>query len=564
MRIFLYFISAGLFLLSFILVKNDPHFNVRWLIFGIHILAFLMLLFIYVRESVNKRLIHKALNLKIIVPLGFILILTVFVSLYHIADYPFVSIADEVRDGGLDAVSIADGSIKNIWGYGRYSAHGLIIPAIGSFFYNIFSNTVLTYRLPAAILGCLDIVLIFILARLLMNNTAAFFSSLVLAAMPLHLFFTRTQIVVAFNFFWAISIMLSVYILFLKQRKIDYIILGAIMGLAFNFHAAVRVLAILVLLFVIFLNCIDVIRNMISRKKINDIIIKLILLGFFCLLGFGPRIFYTDEATFFHTSRIIDVNKESEESILEQNYLKSLMVWFYEPTSYWYPDKKPLFTPFVAIFFAIGLGYSFFFIKNRFTFLLIFLIFTIPLFNSALTDVINADHRINPILPAGAIFAGLGINYVSGLIKYKYLRYIFIVLFTGYLLWQINYFFSEQPANRNFKSAEYLSMHFIQLIKYNKLVSVRNPKDVCLVVSPSNYQNFQLVHFQEQYNYFIPKVTVNSKQDVNIKDNEAYIYKGTCPQYQNPVKNQIVVSCNTGYNNFYCPPDSKENIIFNY
>lgn len=556
-----YCLSIILFLISFIIVGNDNNFAHRWLAFSIHISAFFLIIFLSIVQSINKKIIHKFFGFKEIGLFCLVLVIADLISFFNLVNYPFVSIFDEVRDGGLDAMNIAKGSMLNIFYYGRYEAHGLIIPTISSFFYNIFGSSVLTYRFPSAILSCLDIAAIYILVRLLTNKTAAFFSAFVLASLPLHIFFTRTQIVVSFSTFWTSIILLVLYVLLRKHRNIDYILLGTILGFSFGFHAAIRVVAILVLLVIILIKSWKIFWGIIKHHNIYEHLLNLLLIALFCFLGFGPRIIYSNVDNFFHTSRLTATSTVDDQKNIKENYLKSLMVWFYEPTTYFYADHKPILPPFLAVFFLIGLGFMVFIQKKVFSYILIFLAFAIPFFSSAITDLINADHRIVTLLPIGAILVGSGIAYIIFEIRYKLIRYLVIIFICGYLILQTLIFFGDQPANKNYKIQDYLSMHIIQFLK-----SRHDPvqKEYCEYVSPSNYNNLNLPHYIEQYEYFLPDIKVHANSNEKVKDNEVYIFKNTCPQnYQINTRIRII-SCSKLSNSLFCPLDYKDDMIIHY
>ena len=76
---------------------------------------------------------------------------------------------------------------------------GLIIPTVAAFFYRFFGSSVLTYRVPAALLAVLDVGLLYLLMRRAAGRTAGLFAGLVLLILPLHLFYARTELVVIFS-----------------------------------------------------------------------------------------------------------------------------------------------------------------------------------------------------------------------------------------------------------------------------------------------------------------------------------------------------------------------------
>jgi hypothetical protein len=307
--------------------------------------------------------------------------------------------------------------------------------------------------------------------------------------------------------------------------------------------------------------------------------VRLFCLIVFCFVGFGPRLLFSNTTTFFHTSRFTLQENIDTGSIptlaniqtIKANYVKSLMVWFYEPTTFVYPDHKPIFPPFLAIFFLLGFGYTFFVWRKPFFYILIFLAVTIPLFNSAITDRINVDYRVSPLMPIGSIFVGIGIWYVLHFFRNLYLRYSISGVIGIYLLFQIGSFFINRPADKNYGIQDYLSMHIIYFIKSNSLF--QNTKfyhksvpqtPICLVVSPDNYFTLHLLHYEEQYQYFLPNAMIVTKSNVSVDDGEAYVFNGTCPNDYTIATKKQVTTCNADDNNFLCPLHYNGNITIHY
>jgi len=565
--IFLFFCTQ-LYYFSILIAKTDSNFNYRWLSFWLHLIAVFSIFIFYIKNSVSKRHLQKIHHQDILI-FGIIFIFVEAISFFNIPNYPFVSVGDELRDGGLNAMEIDNGTIKNIFEYGSYDAHGLIIPAITSLSYRIFGGSVLTYRIPATIFACFDAILIFTILKLLISQTTAIFGTLILITLPLHLFFARTQIVVSLNSFLSSLIILALFFLLKKGRSLDYVLMGTIIGFAFGFHAAIRVIAILVLLAIIAIDSSKIIEQLINKKnEIQKKLLNITLLTFFCFIGFGPRLLFTNPTNFFHTSRLVLqeetplIRLSQDTSALDtikQNYVKSLMVWFYEPTHSFFPDEKPILPPLLALFFILGIGYSLFILKNTFLYILIYLAIVTPLFSSALTDQINSDHRLSPLLPIGAIFVSIGISYIFSFIHHKYLRYIFWILTIGYLIFQTWKFFAYRLADKNYEMKDYLSMHLIQFIKSSPI-----PDSLCLFVSPTNYENLNFDHYIEQYRYFLPNTIVQTVSDEKISDSEAYLINGTCPENYEGATKQKNIPCTTASNKYYCPENFDGNITIHF
>lgn len=571
--------SLILYSLSIILVYFDTGFTYRWLSFWLHILSVGSIIFLYIIGSINKTLLKKALREKEIIYFGLILILAETVSLLFLKDYPFVSVGDEVRDGGLNAMQIATGSLKNIFDWGRYESHSLIIPTLTSFFYNLFGSSVFVYRFPAAIISVLNVIGIYLLLRILIDRNAAFFGALFIITLPFHLFFARTEIVVILSIFLTTIILIALFLLLHKRNLVNYILLGVILGFASGFHASVRIIAVLAFLLVAVPDLWEFLK-LSDAKKIKQSMIRLFALIFFILIGFGPRILFTTPSIFFHTDQLSFkenlgqrfIEKQDLEA-LRENYKKSLMVWFYEPTTSRYPDHKPILTPPLALVFLLGIGYSLFVLRRRFLYMVIILAFIVPFTNSAITSWVNADHRLNPLFPIGSIFVAIGISYILSNIRKKVVKIVFVITICSYFLFQLLTFFVDQPANKNKNISDYLSMHVIYFLKSTnsfinpsmktKYDSYSENNNICLFVSPANFQTLNLLHYKEQYEYFLPKTVIEARESSGINDSDAYIFKGSCPDDYRKAMRELVVSCSNRAN-FDCPINYFGEIIIHY
>jgi len=495
----------------------------------------------------------------------YLLTLTILAALSRfifLVTYPFVSIGDEVRDGGLNALEIATGQIKNIFGYGRYEAHGLIIPTITSFFYKMFDGSVLVWRLPTAIFSILDIILLYILlSRITKNNIASFLGAMVLVSLPLHLFYSRTEIVVILSSFFSTLILISLFI-FLSRKAInliDYIFLGTLLGFTFNLHASIKAFSIIVLIYIVLIR----LYHLLSGKvKIVQFAIGIFLLFLFLFVGFGPRLFYTTFKIFFHTTRLPllttyeKVNYFKIAKDIKEKYQKSLLVWIKEPTMAWYPDHKPILTP--ICFYLMVLGIIVSLIRKSGYLVSIFSLGLILHFtNSAVTDILNGEHRLSPLWPIGALFIGIGIAFLLSKMKLKLLQYISASVIFLYLAYQGVIFFIEQPANKNKDIGDYLSMHTIYFLKSKKKL-FNASGTFTFYVSPSNYVKFNYLHYKEQYAFFLPTISITIQKGEMIKDNEIYI-KSKQYNYNNKIS---IIKCNKM--SYYGPLNYRGKILIHY
>lgn len=530
MNFFIFFlISFAFYLLSIVIIKNDPFFSYRWLAFTVWVISVLILPLEFLWIKTSKKLKERE-TIKIdkaeLAPFGLILLLVTLSSFIFLTQYPFVSVYDQVRDGGLNTMEIVNGTIKNVFGYGRYASHGLIIPIITSFFYLIFKNTVLTFRILTAIISILDVMIIYVVIRKTINKEAAFWSSLILLSLPLHLYYARTEIVPFFSSIFTSLIFLFLSVFLKNKGFLTFSLLGLLLGFSSGFHTSIRTVAVLTLIIIIFTTFYEVHRGVLKKK----FALGLIFMIFFYFIGFGPRILFTTPDIFSQTRSTYPGGSLVEN--ISGNYKQSLLVYFKEPTlSTHYPDFKPILDPVLGIFFVLGFLLSIF-AKNKFLkYVCLYAIF-IPFLNSAITDTVNADHRLLPLLPITAVLAGFGIYSVTAKAKnilriknWQILPLGFLLL--TYILYQGFNFFWNEPATKQYGTADYLSMHTIYFINLKE--DYKNLNGICLFVSSNTYRYFNLLHVQEQYQYFVPNKYIRIIEEQEIPENEIYISKSCDP-----------------------------------
>lgn len=564
-------LSLVLYALIIYVSKTDTNFIHRWFIFWLYVLSLGSVVLFYTTSFSSKKILPHLNKKEIIFPLCLLVIVAV-VSFIFLKNYPYISVQDEVRDAGENAVRVINGEMRNFFAYGDYNGYGNIISVIASFFYRVFGSSVYTYRFPAALVSILDVALLYFLIRLLIDRRIAFLGSLVYASLALHLFYARTELVVIFDSFWTTAILLIFFIWFQKRRLPDLILLGTVLGFASTFHSALRIISLAVLLVVIFLEIQKVFFQ--DLKKSVGILVFVL----FCFIGFGPTILYNTPKTFFQSEKLYNGNFQERKAFfnsdeiknIETNYAKSLMVWFYEPTTSRY--VTPLFPPIFGLLFVLGIGYAVFVSKKPFLYILLGFVFILPLTNSAITNWLNADHRLMPLLPIGTVFVALGIRGVFELFSNRASRIVLLSFLGLYIGYQIFSFFYYQQAVKQRNIKDFLSMHTIYFLKSfeNKANFAVNPTDVnpgsnkiCLYVSQANADNLDLLHYQGQYRYFLPQYERVDKVNDAIGDNEVYIFKGDCPDDYTAATNELRISCN-GKANFQCPLDYNGDIVIHY
>lgn len=547
-------ISISFYLVSIAIVVIDSEFKYRWVAFFLWIVSVSIIPVTVLFKKYKNTPKVKSFGIDIYV-LFFIFAVSIILNFSFLEEYPFVSIYDQVRDGGLNTAQIADGTIKNIFSYGRYASHGLIIPTITLFFYAIFGNSVFTFRVPSALLMLFSTIIIYLIMRKYVNQTSGFFSAIVFSTLPLVLYYSRTEVVVSFSTFLFTLIFLLISA-FIKERKYQlYILGGLLLGFSSGFHTSIRTVALLSTGLIGLITLYDFYKNRLLKKSAFSIILLLV----FFLVGFGPRILFTTPDIFFQTrSFVLNQNTEtksnSEISKVLNNYSKSLLVYILEPTiSTHYPDFKPVLSPLTSIFFILGIIFALI-KKNRFMKLAVFFALIIPLSNSAITDTINSDNRFGPLFVIASLLSGFGIASASEYVKKRKIRILTVFVILLILIGQAVVFFSSKSASKNYSNIDYLSMQNINFIK--KDPELAKLKKICIYSDTSFYEYSMLYHVQEQYQFFLPKKSFYIAHKEGIAPNELYLSKN-CNSIKRENYKRIAICVKK--ERFTCP---KEHLFF--
>jgi len=550
------FLSISAYLLSLVISHFDPAHTYRWVVFLLHMYS---LLFVGILYLVTNRI--RKISDKEIFSCTLIILAAIVVHITYLKYFPFVALGDEVRDAGLDAMRIVHGNITNLSGFGNYNGYGEIIPTLASFFYRVFGQSVFTYRVPSALVAILDTILVYILIRKIAKRGVSMLGSLIYTTFPLVMLYARTELVVAFDSFWTSAILLSYYVWLQKKNMYRTIFLATILGIAMNFHAAAKAVGVVMLcitLLVIFFE-----KNSGVKKKIVSILAVLV----FVLVGFGPMILQTTPKNFLLEKSIVAnsmhaptfLNSQMKRAELAKNYSKSLMVWFYEGTTSRYVLHTPLLTPLLALLFLLGIGYAIFIDKSSFSYTIVALVFILPFTNSAVTDTLNADHRISVLLPVAIICIALGIKWLHSGLKNKIARLLLLGFILILTLYSSSQFFTGMVAGRDNGVESYVSMHLIYLLQGQQSTSA----NVCVFVSEGSKATYELLHYKEQYAYFLPLTHVEFKANPGIENNEAYVFKGSCPQDYSGTDSMLLIKCSSR-RSFHCPYMYKKDISIYY
>lgn len=523
-----YVLAVMSFVSSLALTKLDSNGHWRWVGFALYCLSigsvfsFLpAIVWRFVKPHLQE--LHLLKRWRWIV---LVLWLAAMSRVWWLTTYPLVSVGDEVREVGLYAQQIAEGTRRSLFDYGAYQAYSLTISAVAALFYFVFGASVLTYRLQAALLGVIDVGLVMaIVWQSTRNKRMAGLAGLVLTTLPLHLYYSRTEVVVMCSSTAAALLYLGwLHVRHRLAQTKMLVMYSTLLGISLGLYAAVRTVGLLFLALVGWQIIRSTWKSSVSyRTRLVTMLSKMAILGLFVLVGFGPRLLYTTPAIFFHTSRL-PLAHETQPTVLEKtveiatNYQRSLAVWFSRPTTSWYADHRPIVWPMLGICLLVGIGWV---IVNRKTGLmeLLGVGFVLHLTNSAITDMVNADHRLAPLYILGSVLIGIGLGWLSALPKQRGLRYGITGLIVAVLLAQGASFFLYVPANKNKTSADYLSMHILYTLRQTNTQF----EQVTITTTPAIYEKLNTIHYREQYDYFLKGAQMRATTSAELSNQEVIV-----------------------------------------
>lgn len=554
------YIFAGLLicLVSVLGTYIDKDFKYSGFILILWLIGLGTILFGYlIRKKKDKQHFHFDERLILVI---FLAILTRFL---FINVYPFPTIGDMARDGGIDAMNIAKGNVENIFFYGRYNSHALLIPTISSVFYRIFGNSQYVITLPSAILSTVDIILLYHFVKKYINPKYALWAALTLTAIPLHMYYGRTEIVVMFS---SVLTTLSFMVLgnYLKKRDLLSILMVALLiGFSFNFHASIKPVSFVTLLIVVYYE----LKKFFATYDWKNILVTLFFSVIFVVAGFGPRLIYTTFDIFVKAPALERIEEQAEEDYLDtidinlnENTPKALMVYFYEGAWGHYPIYQPILPFYLGIIFLAGIFFSLL-SKALLPKILVAYAFILPITNSAITDYINIDNRLAPLLPIAAIFTAFGlVQLVHKLFRDNQFAHLssglMLVLSTLLLLvYNVYFFFDNETASYRTNQDHIYQEYMVTYLGKELQNDYAFPK-ACIHGNQELVDYFDLIHIREQFDFYSPDLEIDTSIDDSLDRFTVAIYPdcfGDALDYENM---NTINYCDE-YQKFVCPPDKK-------
>lgn len=554
-----------LYLLLLYLVKLDTDFTYRWplLFFYFTTFLFLPVVFLYSYRSLLANNLYK-LKAHVRSPEGkidllwftLILFLVIATRFLYLKEHPFLTWGDELWETGLESIAIFKGEIKNLYLVGypdpyRTPSMGLITPLIPALFAPFLAHTAYMYRIPAAIFGALDILLVYFICWRHINRSVALFSALSLIALPIHIYFSRSELVFTFDIFMTTLI---IYLLFLtRQYFLDNRYWLSVMGLVFGFtltcHPSIRIIALVALGITLILYTARVITDRYQKSKFLTWVKYIVLVSVFTLIGYGPKILFISQTKFLHsqgsvifqdvdTTRLLRFDsvavqklRKNITSVITERYRLSFLGYFKEPLTnlvqFHYTEEKPLLPPLLGFLFLVGLVGA---LGTRYPLPKWYALFAllIPFTHSALTPDINWSYRTFVASSSAAVLIGIGSWQIVSRIYVKTFKYILIAAFCLYLFLIVISFFILEPQMFNRPVEEYMTTHLSYFLAGQ--LDKQRFHHLCLRVSPEQLLFLDWIHAHNQYRYFVPQAKIDLSADPNVLPNTIYIDENCRPK----------------------------------
>lgn len=242
-------------------------------------------------------------------PLIAILILGAFLRLYHLSSLPISLFGDEI-DVGYHAWSLFTTGRDYLGNFLPTYIHSLsewrapLMMYLTAPFVGLLSPAAFSVRLPAALMGILNLYLIYILGKKLFNNKIGLFSAFILALTPWHIHYSR----VSFEVTLLTTLILSGTMLYLSKKYFPAFIFFI---LTFYTYSVANIFIPMLLLLLLFFFRPDKIR--LSTSVLIKAIVILIL-----LIPIGYHLTFGEAAGRFRTISIFNDPKVIEDVILQR------------------------------------------------------------------------------------------------------------------------------------------------------------------------------------------------------------------------------------------------------
>lgn len=603
-------VGAFLSIACLYLTNTDTVFNYRWFNLAMwlgSVAAFFYvckekwetyngpakLYLVYSKNSGTKATKSKNTYYKY-VPIAAVAVLTTILSFVYLNNYPFAG--DNITEVGATALAIARGEIRNLFGTTPNNNFGTVSLLLNTLFYNLFTDGLTPMRLPAALVGIADVCLLFYVVRANFNTRTAVWTGLVMATLPLHLYFARVNTAVIFTSFWATAI-LGATLWAWKQRTIlSFGMLGLTLGLAAGFNIDVRTMA--TMSFGLITISAGFATYRLSSQK-TQFWGKFALLCAMCFVGYGPQLWNTNQNNFVGTDRtpafqggnLVDGVTTGVKNV-PNSFAKLVDAPLAENTVM---GNAPVLQNYgLALFFVVGFLAALF-TSNPALRIIAGLTVALVTFCFGFTNTTNFTEKAMIVFPAISFLTAYGIvrmvdyfgqfsipnsekagkNFMGDMDPAFFLKKnrmisrvlsVVTVLAAGYFMAMpvTNYFKNETASNLDSGNSSgnrpaYLMNHVVKAMMTQGVGGLE--KDVCITVSNANAEVLNLPQNREYFSYFMPRGTqIQVKALAEAGETDAYVARNCVNEVEGLTWNKQTPCEN--YRRYSCPNDGTQFNIY--
>lgn len=321
----------------------------------------------------------------------------------------------------------------------------------------LFGHTYMGVRVASAVLGALAVPGLYLLAKTLFDNKTAFVAALLLATFPPHLQFSRIGINEMGGPLFATFAFLFLARGMLHNRRRDYALGGALLGLTHYFDEGSRLLFTpMVVMWMI-----GLLVLWRPRGRLRNYLVALV-----ALIVIALPIYYTLNGLKRPVAaRMVDNNSGLSGSYwnelftssnfqrrltehLNEHLIPAFSVYFNQgDTTLFYKGETAMLLVYAAPFFLLGLAYLLWNWRSPGALLFLLWVFCVSFGNSILVSSASYP-RFAIVFPALALVMAVGICYgVPLLLQAKKVRRwqmpVIVILAIGLAFFQANYYFNE-------------------------------------------------------------------------------------------------------------------------
>jgi len=510
-----------------LITLSESYVAYRWTAFFLWLTSCGVALVLFLAYELRVRSFLGGLSRQNKVLFLLLMLVTVASRLYALDSYPFMAINDEVRDAANLGQKFALGTRTDLFGF-EWS-QGTFSGALCSIFYHLFGQSLLTYRVPAALLSILNLALVTLIATRWFGARVGLLAGATTLCLPLELHYARTQTLIEGTEVCATALIGVMAITYSRRTMLSFFFLGIVAGFGIGLHASVYVLCYLAIGSAFVFAWSPRTRGP-ERVSPGLARISATLIGI--LVGVGPRILFVKGSIILPINKLaIPLDAASRLSDLSIRYVASLGVYLDKPFSMFFIGERFLTLP-LSLLLVVGALRCLWpcsFPKS----LCLLLVLLLPFTNSAATSLLNGSHRLLVVLPFVAILIALGFDLVLFVLSRGRLAWACFMLTTLFVVYNAaglkNYFLSERdteplgaPHVKLYYLVRYVSEH---LLTYG----VRVPQNLCVIGCPE-CSILNTGHVRGFLAFYLPSQKIEIRFDPAVRSYGELVIASDCDE----------------------------------